>query len=371
MSSVAAGRKRRLRRFAAIMVGLLLLAVWQIAIAQPPAAKQPAAKQPAAKQPAAKPPAKAPGNKPPLQKANPKAKAPKLPPGHPPINPKRRDPARMEQIRKLLEQQKRAQGKQGAPPAKRKKPKAPRDEHGHCLGQGPDDRPKDINLFHGWLGSKEELGGAEDSAWEKAIRAPEPKGGRDWWIWRLTPYPYRYDNHDDHCDRANQPVPLLANIVNLGALLFILVRFGRKPLAEALKNRKRTIMTDFDKAAEIKSSARERLDDYRDQLDHLDDKLESLRAQYVAEGENEEARVRREATERLERMLADADFRVSQEGKTARDDLSREALEEALAAAEKMVIASVGPADQARIAEEYLDQVGDALKSATRDGGQS
>src|SRR5690606_6493450 len=115
--------------------------------------------------------------------------------------------------------------------------------HGHCLGDGVDDRPKDINLFHGWFGVNNE-----------AAAEPPPKGGgddwwgkdwfgnKDWWAWRLTPYPYRYENHDDHCDPRNQPVPLLANVVNIGILLFLLVRFGKRPINEALSNRKKSIM---------------------------------------------------------------------------------------------------------------------------------
>lgn len=344
-------RKRRIRRLVAVMAALVALITFQVAVAQPDA--------PPAKAPAPRPPAAAPQGK----------GAAQLPPGHPPVDPKM-DPKRREQLKQLLEQRQRQRGQQapqGAAPAvpvEHKKPKAPRDEHGHCLGQGPDDRPQDINLFHGWLGTKHELGGDGD-AWSKAITPPSPKGSKEWWYWRLTPYPYRYDNHDDHCDRANQPMPLIANIINLGALVFLIVRFGRKPISDALKARKRTIMTDFDKAADIKRSARERLDDYEDQLDHLDEKLESLREQYAAEGRHEEARVQTESKERRERMLADAAFRVSQEGRTARDDLSKEALQAALTAAEDLIRKSLTKADHDRIAADYLDELGPALTAAS------
>jgi F-type H+-transporting ATPase subunit b len=285
------------------------------------------------------------------------------------------DPKRREQLKQFLEQRRRqrAQQQKAAPrqqPAHPKKPKAPRDEHGHCLGQGPDDRPKDINLFHGWLGTKHELGEAGE-AWSKAIKPPSPKGSKEWWYWRLTPYPYRYDNHDDHCDRANQPVPLLANIINLAALAFIIVRYGRKPVSEALKNRKRTVMTEFDKAADIKRSARNRLDDYEDQLDNLDERLDSLREQYAAEGRYEEERVRKESAERRERMLADATFRVSQESKALRDELSREALEAALDAAEELIEKSLTKADHDRLAAAYLEELGPALRAETIGSDQS
>ncbi len=343
-------RKRRIRRAIALAVALSALAAWQVAIAQPPAGDAPPT--PATGQPTAAPKAQ-------------------LPPGHPPIDQKM-DPKRREQLRQLLEQRRQQRGQQpdaapAAPAEKPPKPKAPRDEHGHCLGQGPDDRPQDINLFHGWLGSKHELGEGSE-AWSKAVAPPLEKGTKDWWIWRLTPYPYRYDNHDDHCDRANQPVPLLANIINLAALVAILMRFGRKPLAEALKGRKHRIMSEFDKAAEIKKSAKRRLGEYEDQLEHLDDMLDGLREQYAAEGRHEEQRVRDEAAERRARLLGDAEFRVSQENKSARDELSREALESALAAAEELIQRSVSAADHQRLADEYLEDIATSLAEQRRGG---
>jgi F-type H+-transporting ATPase subunit b len=314
----------------------------------------------------------------PIASGAPAASLPALPPGHPPMDPKRR-----EQLEKMLEERnkKRATPTAGQPPPPPQpprpmvplKPKTPLDEHGHCLGQGSNDRPKDINLFHGWLGTKHEIGESSEK-WSKAVKEPPRPPGAvpwDWWKWRLTPYPYRYDNHDDHCDPANEPSPLIANIINLAALIFIVVRFGRAPVRQALVDRKKRIMAEFDKAAEIKRSAEVRLEKYEDELEHLDDKLVALRSQYRNEGQREEVRVREEMQEVRARMLGDAEFRISQESKSARDELSREALEAALAAAEKLVKESLTAADHQRIAREYLAQLGPALSgAATRVGSK-
>jgi F-type H+-transporting ATPase subunit b len=291
---------------------------------------------------------------------------PELPPGHPPV-----DPGRREQIQKLIEERRKKRGEeqqQAATPGEQpapSKPKGPVDAEGHCIGDGPNDRPKDINLFHGWLGTKDEIGDRNDM-WKKAVAPPPAKGSKEWWFWRLTPYPFRYDNHEDPCDRYNQPVPLFANIINSGVLFFVLVRCSRKPIAEGLAKRKKTIMAEFDKAAEIKRDARQRLDRYEEELEHLDEKLVALRQQYADEGEKEEARVRAHVQQRREAMLADAEFRVVQESKAARDELSRAALHEALAAAEQIVKTSITPEDHARLAREYLDQVSVVLRSGGR-----
>jgi F-type H+-transporting ATPase subunit b len=290
---------------------------------------------------------------------------PGLPPGHPPVGkqpdaqgqlpPRGRTP---DQIRDLIErskQQQKGPGQAAAP----SKVRYPTDEHGNCLRRGPHDPPPDINLVHGWLGVNDE---------KAAPPAPQRTGALDWawWKWRLTPYPWRYENHDDHCDPRNEPVPLIANIINVAALFYLLARFGRKPIKEGLEKRKRNVMAEIDRARAIKASAVERLQKYKHDLEHLDEKLDALRHQYVTEGAVEEQRVRQDAAETLARMLGDAEFRIAQESKSAREELSREALEQALRAAEDLLKKSLTPADHQRLAEQYLE----SLPAALHDGGR-
>lgn len=301
----------------------------------------------------------------------PKPDRPELPPGHPPIQPGQAPPGidrerLQEMLRRQQQQQQRPQAQPVAPgEADVAKPKYPVDAHGHCLGDGVDDRPKDINLFHGWFGVNNEAAteppskGGGDDWWGK-----DWFGNKDWWAWRLTPYPYRYANHDDHCDPRNQPVPLIANVVNIGILLFLFVRFGKKPINNALAQRKRSIMSEIDKADEIRKSAKKRLADYSEDLKHLDERLAGLVAHYAAEGETEKTRVVAGVKERRERMMGDAEFRISQESETAREALSRAALDSALKAAESLVIQSLSDADHERLSDAYLDEIGPALQRA-------
>jgi F-type H+-transporting ATPase subunit b len=190
----------------------------------------------------------------------------------------------------------------------------------------------------------------------------------EWWKWRLTPHPWRYQNHGDHCDPRNQPVPLFANVLNLGVLIFLLVRFGRKPLGESLDKRKSRIMAEVERAREIQKSAQTRLKRYEDELDHLDERLASLRANYALEGESEEKRLLEDMRETRDRLLADAEFRVQQESKQARDEMSRRALEEALSAAERLLETTVSAADHERMAEDYLDQIAETLAAHRSEG---
>ncbi len=344
-------------------------------VPKPPVAKPPVAKPPAPKPPLGKPVApKLPAPLPPKPGADAKPPVPpdgKVVPPRPKVQRQRPTPRRPTDraLRNLTGHgkpgdAKSAHGKPGGDKGHdAHKKKYPKDEHGYCIGHGPKDRPTEINLVHGWLGVNN----------EKAVPAPKREGTLDWgwWKWQLTPYLWRYENHHDHCDPRNQPIPLLANIINLGALLFLFGRFGRKPLAEALRKRKKTIMSELDKARTIKKGAQDRLAHYEDELAHLDDTLVALRDKYVAEGELEEKRVMSGAGEARDRMLSDVAFRLSQEAKSARDDLSRDALDGALNAAETLLNKKVTKADHDRLAEEYLSQIGPALKEqgGPRPGG--
>lgn len=227
------------------------------------------------------------------------------------------------------------------------------DEQGRCRFYGPTDRPKDINLFHGLLGTTENKSEVE--------APPEPRGSWEWWKWRLTPTWYRYDNHDCPCDPQNEPTPLIANIINFGALVFLFVWFGKKPLREALRKRKESIMSEIDKAKSIKKKAQQRLDHYEAELDQLDQKLVNLKGQYAADAERERGEIETDGERNRQRLLADVEQRLRQEARGARDELSKEALMSALRAAEELIKERLTKADQERIAEEYLDHIGPAL----------
>lgn len=373
-----------------LILVLLVGAVAATALAQPgdPYGDDPPAKPAPPKAPPPKPRPPAPPKSQPAKPARPAKPAPPARPAPPPSKPPAAEPAdRMPRPdarrrpgrgrRPSLEDWRRRRAPTslapGTPHPQHGQPgghgKPGQDAHGaegeqgahakHCPGHGPEDRPPAINLFHGWLGVDNEAA------------PPMPEGVRagglpwknwDWWSWRLTPYPWRYENDKDHCDPRNEPTPLIAPILNFAVLAFILFRLGRKPLREALKKRKVTIMREIDQAREIKDKAQDRLDRYESDLDHLDEKLAALREQYAAEAAEEKKTVVQEASEARDRMMADADFRVQQEGRAARDQLSLQAMEDALAAAEALVKERVTQADHDRLAEEYLHQIGPVLK---------
>jgi F-type H+-transporting ATPase subunit b len=223
---------------------------------------------------------------------------------------------------------------------------APEAEHvdeENCPGHGQDDMPRPVNWWHGFLMVNNEHASA---------------GG---FINNLL---FRYENEENHCDPRNEPPPFAAAVVNFAILCFILYRFGRKPLAEALVKRKQSIMAEIDNATRLKEEAESRLAEYEEKLENIHDKLEEVRAEYAAQGEAERRHILEDAEERRDRMRRDAEFRIDQELKTARTELLREAVEKAVAGAEKTLREKLQASDHEKIAEDYLKSIGAAVASS-------
>ncbi|MFS8065923.1 MAG: F0F1 ATP synthase subunit B [Byssovorax sp.] len=213
--------------------------------------------------------------------------------------------------------------------------------HEHCPGHGPSDPPPPVNWWRGLLMVNNERA-KSDSFVDKLL--------------------FRYENTNDPCDKDNLPPPFLASVFNFAILGFILYKFGRKPLAEALVKRKTTIMAEIDTATKLKEDAELRLEEYEDKFERMDETLSELRAELAAQSEQEKKHILAEAEERRVRMLRDAEFRIEQEGKAARAELLQQAIVGAAVAAEELLVKKVGPSDLDLMAEDYLKAVGPAIK---------
>ncbi len=220
----------------------------------------------------------------------------------------------------------------------------------HCPGHGPLDPPPHPNWWHGMIGVDNEKAVSESFA-NKLL--------------------WRYENKQDPCDAKNEPPPFAASVLNFLILVGLLVKFGKKPLAEALVSRKATIMRDIDTATQLREEAEGRLDDYQQKLDNLETTLEEFRADFASRTEHEQKRLLAEAEERRVRMMKDAELRVEQELKEARAQLLKEAVENAVRAAEQLLTSKVGAPDQDRLADDYLAGIATSMKPGSADASSA
>jgi len=156
--------------------------------------------------------------------------------------------------------------------------------------------------------------------------------------------------------------PFIAMIVNFGILVAGYYLIGKKPIAAALQNRRSAIAKEIEDAEQMRREAEARAKTYQAKLDRLDEEMRTAREALVRAGEAERDRIVAEAEENAERMRKDAEFLVEQEIKQIRQDLWREAVEGAVAAAEELLKKRVTSADQERLAEDYLADLGGKAK---------
>jgi F-type H+-transporting ATPase subunit b len=152
--------------------------------------------------------------------------------------------------------------------------------------------------------------------------------------------------------------PFIAMLINFGILAAGYYFLGRKPIAAGLQARRDTISRDIEEAQRMKHEAEERAKSYQAKLEKLEEELAAARESLVRAGEAESERIVREAEAKAERMRKDAEFIVEQEMKKMRGELLRGTVEAAVAAAEELLKKRVTSADQERIAEDYLADLG-------------
>ena len=213
-------------------------------------------------------------------------------------------------------------------------PKEPKPEH--CPGHGPEDAPHHVNWWHGMLmvnNARAEQGGFVNSLL------------------------FRYNDEENPCDPKNEPPPFLASLLNFGLLAFVMYRFGRKPVGEALGKRKQSIMQEIETASQLLREAEARLAEYEQKFERIEETRAELKEELALQAEVEKRHLLAEAEERRARMKRDAEFRIEQELKAAKADLLQSAVQDAVEAAEELLKKSASAPDQDRMSKDYLSAI--------------
>jgi F-type H+-transporting ATPase subunit b len=161
----------------------------------------------------------------------------------------------------------------------------------------------------------------------------------------------------------------LALVINFGVLLTLYYMLGKKPVAEALKQRRVTIGKDIDEAQALLAEAKERAKKYQAELNSAEADAATAKAGLISAGKGEVDRIIVEAQERADRMKRDADRLVEQERKQMQLDLLKETVDLAVREAAQILEKSVTADDHARLAQDLLSEL--ARRPAAARGSRS
>lgn len=164
---------------------------------------------------------------------------------------------------------------------------------------------------------------------------------------------------------------LVAGFVNFAVLVGLLVLLARKPTHAFLVSRRAAVVEGLAEAQKMKAAAEAKFQEYQARLANLDMELAKIGAEIVASGEADRQAIIAEAERKASRLRRETEFLIEQQLKQLRVDLTKEAVEAAMLAAEEVLRARATSDDQQRLATDYLTRLGPAAKSSSPGGASS
>lgn len=173
---------------------------------------------------------------------------------------------------------------------------------------------------------------------------------------------FSYAGKDDHGGKYEEgdhkmPPPFGMALLNFAALIFIVGKFFAPGIAKMTRERHEQIGKDLAEGARLRDEAKRKLDEYNSRLAGLDREIEELVRSIRAEAENEKKRIVDEAEARAARMQKDAEAQIQAEMQRVRVELEREAVIQAVAAAERILREQTTEADQQRLVDKFVSNL--------------
>ena len=153
----------------------------------------------------------------------------------------------------------------------------------------------------------------------------------------------------------------LFTLLNTITLFLVLRHFLFKPVMKMIKDRQEEIDTMYREADEAKSSADALGAEYQQKLSVAADTSERIVKEAVDRGRQREEEIIRQANADASAIRSKAAADIAQEKKKALNDAKDEISGMAIAIAEKVVGRQINEADQDKLVDEFIDQLGEQL----------
>ena len=153
----------------------------------------------------------------------------------------------------------------------------------------------------------------------------------------------------------------LFTLVNTVVLFFVLKKLLFKPVMKVIDDRQKEIDGMYTDADNAKKTAQAMEAEYRQKLETATQTGEQLVKEATVRGQNREEEIIRNANAQAEAIRAKAEADALQEKKKAINEAKDEISGIALAIAGKVVGRSLDGADQSRLVDSFIDELGDGV----------
>ena len=163
---------------------------------------------------------------------------------------------------------------------------------------------------------------------------------------------------------AEHHVPTIGEVV-LPAINFIiyaavLYYFALPMVRNLLRARREEVVTTIAQASAKKQQAEALVGEYRAKVAGVETEMQSIQASRRADAEREKAKTLSEAEAMAVKIQEDAHFLADREVIMAREKLREELANKAESTARELVQKNITAADQSRLAQEFIQQIGQA-----------
>jgi F-type H+-transporting ATPase subunit b len=151
---------------------------------------------------------------------------------------------------------------------------------------------------------------------------------------------------------------LFWRILNFIVLMFILVKFGAKPLGSGLSSRRKKIVAEIEDLEKKRTEAQQSYSDFQAKLAGAETEIDKVVERAIAQAEVEKVKIIEKAEQAAADIKRSAEQAIQNEMAEARKTLKNDVADQAAVMAEELVVQNLTDADQVKIIENYLDKVG-------------
>ena len=150
-------------------------------------------------------------------------------------------------------------------------------------------------------------------------------------------------------------------LLNTIALFLVMKKFLIGPILKMISDRQAEIDGMYQEAENARELANAMKDDYAQKLEAANETSQRIVQEAVIRGQNREDEILRDARNQASAIMDKAYADIAQEKKKAMNDAKDEISGMAMAIAEKVVGRSLQEADQQRLVEQFIEELGEDL----------
>lgn len=150
-------------------------------------------------------------------------------------------------------------------------------------------------------------------------------------------------------------------LLNTIALFLVLKRKLIGPVLKVISDRQAEIDNMYKDAEDSREQAAAMKEEYSQKLEAANETSQRIVQEAVVRGQNREEEIVRDARSQASAIMDKAYADIAQEKKKALNDAKDEISGMAMAIAEKVVGRSLAEADQQRLVEQFIDELGEGL----------